>query len=217
MNEAITILSEITNNVEREIYIPMVSKLSSINIDFIRRELDKKLDGKSVESDIVSGLSRVSNPTLKSKIENEEPDSSIVIAEKYVLYSLIHSKPYAHFKQNAEFLFSGVRKEIYNLIEEKRQSNFDSNLIQSVFEEYENKSVIADIVNFSAKTNEGEEQEIQYYKDCLTKIYRNYLVNLKDKYLEERSREIDNIKRDELAKIIREIENKKNNINLEEL
>ena len=48
-------------------------------------------------------------------------------AEKYVLCAVLHKKPYAFFKTDVTYLFSGQRREIYkiisNLIETKPEIN----------------------------------------------------------------------------------------------
>lgn len=215
LNECIELLSGLSDSVERELYIPMVSELSSTNIDFIRRELDKKLEGKEVNKDLNTAFSK-KNSSVNTQVINEV-DSSVVVAEKYVLYSLIHQKPFAHFKSNAEYLFSGDRKDIYNLIENFKTTKSGHELVKSVYDSFVDKSKIADIVNFGAKSADSAENENKYYKDCLWVIYKNYLQIEQEKYVNEYKNEIDKLEREKIRKKIDEISTKLRNKDVGEL
>ena len=217
LNDCIEILSELKDSVERELYIPMVSDISATNIDFIRRELNKKLEGKNVAEDISVTFNK--NSTLKNRqtVEEVEEDDVIIYAEKYILYSMIHGKPYAYFKSNAEYLFSSYRKDIYNLIENLKAIKVGHELVKAVYESFEDKSKIADIVNFGAKSGENVENEGKYYKDCVWKVYKNYLSKLQKEYIEDYANEIDNLKKIEIKKKLDDISNKLRNKSVEEL
>ena len=140
-------------------------------------------------------------------------------AEKYVLYSLIHSKPYANLKTDISYLFTGERVDIYKKIDEKRKIFMGQQLVQSVYEDYgeDNISIIAEIVNYSAKSGEDEENEKKYYFDCLRNIYVNYLNNLLKTLSEKYTAEIDILKRKEISEQMKEISLKLKNKNVEEL
>lgn len=208
LNEAINILATLPSSVERELYIPMVSEIAGTNVDFIRRELEKKLAGQEIGTEIKSRLANVSKAQVKQfQDEQDNPNSVITKAEKYILFAMIHEKPYAYFKTDATYLFSGKRREIYNVIcQAKENSNGDS-LAQRVFDEYsgEDQSVIADIINYGAWTAEDEQNEKKYYEDCLWKVYENYLnITLKD-LMDEYSVEVDNNKRKDLSDKMKDI------------
>ncbi|MBQ8425271.1 MAG: DNA primase [Clostridia bacterium] len=221
LSEVIDVLVQVKNDVEREAYVPMVGEIASINVDFIKQEIIKKLDGKSVENEIENKLKKVVKTTIKTdeNDENNGKQKAIIKAEKYILYSLIHSKPFAHFKTDISYLFSGKRVYIYNLIMLKKNDYMDSELIENVFNEYgdEDKSIIADIINYGAESSESEENEKKYFIDCVLKVYVNYL-NEKLKLLsDEYTAEIDNIKRKEISEKMKDISLKLKNKNLEEL
>lgn len=224
LNEAIQILAQVKNDVERELYIPMVGEIASTNIDFIKQEIIKKLDGKSIQGDIENKLSKVNKTVLKDNLAKEiEADDSlnpaIIKAEKYILYSLIHSKPYAHFKTDISYLFSGKRVYIYNLIMLKKNDFMGAELVQNVFNDYgdEDKSIIADIVNYGAESAESEENERKYFIDCVRNIYVNYLSYKLKILSEEYTAEIDNLKRKEISEKMKEISIKLKNKSVEEL
>lgn len=217
LNEAIDVLSQISNGVERELYIPMVSELSSTNIDFIRREVDKKIDGKYNSEEVSKGLSTVSQVVTVPENEIEVEDDKVIRAEKYILYSLIHSKPYAHFKNNAEFLFSGKRKDFYNLVELKKSALSGIELLQSVYDSFDDNSFVADIVNFGAVSAEDTSSENKYYKDCLWVLYKNFLEKEQSRLLSEYEKEIDILIRNKITEKIHEITQKLKNKSVEEL
>ncbi len=220
LNEAIGVLSTLSSNVERELYTPMVSEAAATNIDFVKRELDKKVSGKSVANEIEAKLSGVKKIEPKDDLGEIESVSPVVIkAEKYVLCSLIHKKPYAYFKTDVTYLFSGKRREIYKLICNALEENPNANLVEDLYNDYndENQSMIVSIINNSAEAAEDEQGEKKYYNDCLWVIYKNYLQTCQKELSDEYSSEVDNYKRDELKKQLNEINFKLNNKKVEDL
>lgn len=221
LNAAIDILADIKNDVERELYIPMVGKIAETNVDFIKQEIEKKLAGNSVDEEVAGAFTKVRKTTTVKDEENEnlQITEAVLRGEKYILYSLIHSKPYTHLKTDISYLFTGNRVKIYNLIMQKTKEFPNQNLVQIVYDSYdaEDKSPIADIINFSAKTAEGEENSKTYYFKCLETVYRNYLLQKKSELSVEYDKEIDGIKRREIVNKLQEISKKIQKINVEEL
>ena len=218
LNEAIEILSSLSA-VERELYTGMVSDIASTNIDFIRREIDKKLAGKPVFDEIKAKFSNVTKTEIKEDLTEEETSPVIIKAEKYVLCAVLHKKPYAYFKTDVTYLFSGVRREIYKVISDTIVSNPEANLVQKLYEDYadENQPIIVDIINYNAQSAEDEQNEKKYYYDCLWLLYKNYLeISLKE-LTEEYSVEIDNLKRKELSEKMKDITLKLKSKKVEEL
>ena len=206
LNEAIDVLTSLSA-VERELYTGMVSEISSTNIDFIKRELDKKIAGKPVLDEIKAKFSNVQKTEVKQETVEEETSPVIVKAEKYVLCSILHKKPYAFFRTDVTYLFSGKRREIYKVICDIQAKNSEADLVQSLYNDYagENQSMIVDIINYNAQSAEDEQNEKKYYNDCLWLIYKNYLeIQLKE-LTEEYSVEVDNLKRKDLSEKMKEI------------
>lgn len=220
LNEALVVLSEIPSSVERELYTPMVSEISETNIDFIRRELDKKLSGKQIESEIKSNFEKpnITETKVAAPLSDEGVNSSVVLAENSVLCALAHGKPYAHFKNNAVHLFTGKRQQIYELIESLKKEKSGS-ILQELFERFsdDDKSQVLEIINASVKTGETEENEKQYYFDCVWKIYKHYLENKKLELSKKFASEVDNVKRSDLLKEIIELTQKIKNKKVDEL
>ena len=211
LNDAIDVLATLSS-VERELYAPLVSEISSTNIDFIKRELEKKNEGKSIYEELKSKLS---NGPKQEKKDSEETDDEganpvIVKAEKYVLCALLHQKPYAFFKNDATHLFSGRRREIYKIICDIKNNHPEKNIIQTIYNEFEhsNQNDIVEIINYSAKSAEDEQSEKKYYQDCLWKIYKFYLDNKMKELTDLYAEEVDLIKKKDLAGQIQEIAQK---------
>ena len=125
----------------------------------------------------------------------------------------------AFFKTDISYLFSGKRVYIYNLISMKKSNFTGKDLIENVFNDYgeEDKSVIADIINYGAESSESEENEKKYFYDCVRNVYINYLNEKLKSLSDEYTAEIDNLKRKEISEKMKEISLKLKNKNLEEL
>ena len=207
LNEAIDMLANLSNSVERELYAATVSEIASTNIDFIKRELAKKLEGKPIFEEIKSKFSQIkTQPNVDETIE-EIFSPVIVKAEKYILCALIHQKPYAFFKTDITYLFSGDRREVFKVISDISSKDQTVNTVSYLCDYYEgdNQSMILDIINYNAESAEDEENEKKYYYDCLWLVYKNYLeIKLKE-LTDEYSSEIDNLKRKELSEKMMDI------------
>ena len=216
LNDAIDILSNLSSSVERELYTGMVGEIASTNVDFVRRELSKKLEGKPVLDEIKNKfVSPVKTEVKDSFIEEETLSPTVIKAEKYVISAFIHGRPYAYFKNDQTHLFSGNRREIYKIICDIKENHPEKNIVETLYSEYdgENQSVIAELVNYSAISAEDEQYEKKYYEDCLWVIYKNYLETRLKELTESYDDEIDNIKRkeirDELVNVSSKLKNKK--------
>ncbi len=221
LNDAIDVLVSLSS-VERELYSPLVSEISATNIDFIKRELDKKAEGKSIYEELQSKLSVGSKISKKDEIDENEIESAnpvIVKAEKYVLCAILHQKPYAFFKTDATYLFSGRRREIFKIICDIKNNHPEKNIMQTIYNEYEhsNQNDIVELINYSAESAEDEASEKKYYYDCLWKLYKAYLDNKMKELTELYADEVDLIKKKDLASQMLEINQKLKNKKVEEL
>lgn len=208
LNEAIEVLAGLTSPVERELYTPMASEISSTNIDFIKREVEKRMAGKPVLKEIEARLNRTQKAVTKEidgEIESAMP--VVVKAEKYILCALIHKKPYAFFKTDITYLFSGKRREVYRLICDTVSKDPGVNLVQEMYNAFEDdgQAMIVDIINYNAESAEDEQNESKYYRDCLWIVYKNYLETKQKELSEEYSNEVDNLKKKEIAEQMKEI------------
>lgn len=220
LNEAIDVLAGLSNSVERELYAATVSEIALTNVDFIKRELAKKMEGKPILDEIKSKFVQT-KPIVQSAEEIVEETMSPVIvkAEKYVLCALIHKKQYAFFKTDITYLFSGERREVFKVLTDAISKDPAVNLVQYLCDYYEgdNQSKILDIINYNAESAEDEQNEKKYYYDCLWLIYKNYL-DVKQKELnDEYSSEVDLVRKEELKNKILDISSKLKTKKVDEL
>lgn len=205
LSDALDILASIDDSVERELYIPLASKTSKTNVDFLKKELDKKIEGKFNETELKNAFN-----VTKTVAVNEEFEVSPIIdkAEKYILYSLIHKKPYAYFKNDARHLFFGKYREIYVQIKTALNENPGVNLKDMLYNDYLDStgdgSIIADITNFGARSAENESDEKKYYEDCLWVLYKNWVESKITELTAKYSAEIDIEKRKQISEKINE-------------
>ena len=220
LNDAIEVLSQLNSDVERELYMPMVGDIAQTNIDFIRRELAKKMSGKSIANEVKNSLSNVKKTEIKDNdYDAENVNSVIVKAEKYILCALLHKKPYAYFKSDVTYLFSGARREIYKIISDYLSNNSAGDLVQHLYNDYqgEDQSMIVDIINYNAQSAEDEQNEKRYYMDCLWVLYKEHLETKLKELTEEYTNEVDNLKRKEISEKMKEISLKLKNKKVEDL
>ena len=220
LNEAIEVLSDLKSDVERELYMPMVGDIAQTNIDFIRRELAKKMSGKSIADEVQNSLSNVKKTEIKENdYDAENVNSVIVKAEKYILCALLHKKPYAYFKSDVTYLFSGARREIYKIISDYLTKNAGGDLVQHLYNDYqgEDQSMIVDIINYNAQSAEDEQNEKKYYMDCLWVLYKEHLETKLKELTDEYSNEVDNLKRKEIYEKMKDISLKLKNKKVEDL
>ena len=220
LNDAIEVLSELKSDVERELYMPMVGDIAQTNIDFIRRELAKKMSGKSIADEVKNSLSNVKKTEIKDNdYDAENVNSVIVKAEKYILCALLHKKPYAYFKSDVTYLFSGARREVYKIISDYLANNSAGDLVQHLYNDYQgdNQSMIVDIINYNAESAEDEQNEKKYYMDCLWVLYKEHLETKLKELTDEYTNEVDNLKRKEISEKMKEISLKLKNKKVEDL
>ena len=220
LNDAIEVLSELKSDVERELYMPMVGDIAQTNIDFIRRELAKKMSGKSIADEVKNSLSNVKKTEIKDNdYDAENVNSVIVKAEKYILCALLHKKPYAYFKSDVTYLFSGARREVYKIISDYLANNSAGDLVQHLYNDYQgdDQSMIVDIINYNAESAEDEQNEKKYYMDCLWVLYKEHLETKLKELTDEYTNEVDNLKRKEISEKMKEISLKLKNKKVEDL
>ena len=220
LSSAIDVLATLSN-VERELYTKMVGDIAATNVDFIKREIDKKLDGKEVYSEIKNSFTVGKQNQTKAIEDNDAENISpkVLKSEKYVLSAMLHDKPYAFFKTDVTYLFSGGRREIYKLICDIKNNHPDKNIIQTIYNEFDDdkQSDIVEIINISAQSGEDEQNEKKYYYDCLWNMYDNYLTGRLNELTNSFNDEIDNIKKGEILREIQSIKQKQKNKKVDEL
>lgn len=194
------------SEVEREMYLPLVSQESGLNIDFIRR-MSEGGENTAVESEAKKYI----EPNTSYKRETSPSDSKFIVAEKQVLSSIVQKRNYAYPKSNYSYLFSDSRKDMFEFLFENRDKE-QNELKESFYDAFAGHSDsesddASEIITFTLKGG-SEEKENQYYKDCLWLLYKRYLEAEKEKLSEEMAKEVETDKRREYMVKINEINQK---------
>lgn len=202
--DALGILKEVPE-VEREIYLGLVSEVSGTNKDFLKRQLEGIEPNNSDNVSVNNVLKRQAVKTL---------DNAIVKAQKFILSCMINLKPFAYFDKDVNYIFNGEEFiEICKAIESARGSVSSEQMVarckQYLGGNYEQE--LNEIINYCYAF--GDENENKYFKDCLWTVFKEYLDNKLELLNQELLHESDNEKRkqklSEIAKIVSAIKQKK--------
>lgn len=201
IEDALNVLREINSDVEREVYIDVVSEVSGTNVDFLKRQLaGEKIETKT-NAQVREEYSRKAVDTI---------DSAIIKAQKFVLSCIIHLKPFAHFEKDFSQIFVGDGYiEIAKAIQANRNSVSTKQMIDKckeyLLDSYD--ELFSEIINYEIAYGD-EENENKYFKDSLWIIYKNYLDNELEVLNKRLLCEQDNAERRKIIAKIAEIVNK---------
>jgi len=197
-----------TSAVEREMYLPLVSTVSGLNIDFIRRMMsgeNSQNDGSLEEKD---SQEKILPNTSYTRVVSA-PDASIVKAEKLVLSSILQKKNYAYPRSCYSYLFSEDRKEMFEFLFEHKDLE-KQELIGLFYEKFQDASneygndLASEIISYNMSSGD-ETHENAYYKDCLWLIYKKYLNDQIEEKTKRLSSIVENDKRKEVMTEINEL------------
>ena len=201
IEDALNVLREINSDVEREVYIDVVSEVSGTNVDFLKRQLA----GEKIETPnqpmVTEEYSRKAVDTI---------DSAIIKAQKFVLSCIVHLKPFAHFEKDFSQIFVG---EGYVEIAKAIEANKNSVSVKQMIEKCKeflldsNDELFSEIINYEVAYGD-EENESKYYKDSLWIIYKSYLDSRLEVLNKQLLVEQDNAERKKILTEIADIVNK---------
>ncbi len=191
VENALLVLKELSSEVEREVYIPLVAEMSNTNIDFLRRQMGG-----------IEGASALSNPQVfkNSREKVEAVDNALAKAQKFVLSCMLHLKPFAHFQKDVTFIFKGEEfVEFARAIEAARGSVSTAQMIErcKAFLGGNFQEDFDELITY-AYANGSEENEAKYFKDCLWVVYKSYLESHLQQLNTQLEGEVDNTKRKEI-------------------
>ena len=206
INEALEILRPL-DEVNREVYIGLVSELSNTNIEFLKRQLA----GDVVTKQNNSGNRRF-EPTREAV---KDLDSALVKAQKFVLSSMINLKPYAFLeKPIAEILAGEEFVKIGEAVDLSKGSVSAEQMIRRV-REYSGEELIDlvdEIINY-VDAFATQENESKFFKDSLWIVYKAFLDRELDRLNALLSETQDNAERKDImfkiANILNQIKLKK--------
>lgn len=201
-----------TSEVERELYLGLVSEVSGLNIDFVRRMSKGEETGTPVQDN--AGVQQKILPNTSYTREALPVDSSLIRAEKHVLSSILQKKNYAYPTNNYSYLFTGERARMFEFLFENRDKE-KAELISLFYNNFADagetgEDSASEIINISLSAG-GQEHENAYYKDCLFLIYKRYLSEQIDKKTKELETVVETDRRRQILTEINELVKKTKN------
>lgn len=202
LDKAIKVISESDKEFEREELLKKLSKLSKITYESLKRDLEGTAQ-KSAYKPVISQNEEIS-------ADNDEEETALIKAERYLLSAIINGKSYADVNDLDGLDFSSqLRTEIATLILElyDEASNYDGiALTEKLGEDYLNEMnlILCKVEEIFCP------DEKEYYNDCLRFIKMDNLET-DIGYLEEYAKaETDVVKQ---IKIIEKIQQKSRLLN----
>lgn len=165
-HSALEVLREIQSTVEREAYLPEISKKSGLQIDSLRRELYEKRDIKE-ESDVSN------NGTVGIDKKLTGKDAGYYTASRFILATMLAGKKYDLDGESLGSYFTDkTHLDIFNYVTLCRAENkniVSGNLFGVVDDEELNAIIGTRLIS-------GEEDsEKRFFKECALRLKKKYL------------------------------------------
>lgn len=200
--EAFEIIRTLGTNVDKEVYLKLVSKITNIAVDILRRDLDTN---KSV------AVEKQEEKAL------ERREDSIQKAIKFIIASFVHKKPYAHFEDIGTMYFKNPNhQKLFDYVKEcfDKDKSYTISSLFDIFDIDENPD-IKEIIDFNFA--EFGDKEEEYFRQSLKVIYNLGLRQKLEKLTEEFKNEPDLDKRRsigmQLMLVTKELNSRKNGEN----
>lgn len=197
VEKSLEVLSLLSTNSEREIYLNLISKKTNISIDLLRRDLENIQD-RSKTSEL-----KEHNDKVKEKLESRLTGDTKAV--RFVLASIIHKQEYSlpAFRQNLYFK-NKLYQKLYDFAVNAYKNN-KSYTISSLFDYFdsENNDDIAEIIGFNF--DEIGDKKKEYFMECLKLIEKDSLKEEQLVLLEKFKTERDLDERRKIASRLGEI------------
>lgn len=175
LNQIAKILSEVDNNIEKEVYIDKISIEHKISKEAIYGEVNKLTYSKNKDTKILERP--VSSYVRKEKIEEQKVDEAVLKREKMIIYLLINypEESYAKLKQviNSDLMKLEKNEQIVKKLYEEIEKGNSSNNILEQFEDTDTINYLSGIMAY-----DFEITDINKAIDDLVGIYtKEQLIN----------------------------------------
>ena len=203
LSEAFEIVRALGTNSEQEVYLKLLSKITNISVDSLRRDIGNV--AKSIEVDT----------TEQKSLEKRE--NSIQKAIKFIIASFVHKKEYASFDDINNMYFKNPNhQKLFDYLKDcyEKDKPYTVSSLFDMFDIDENPD-IKEIIDFNFA--EFGEKEEQYFRQSLHVIYNMGLKIKQENLMQEYKQESDLDKRRSIAMqlqiITKELQNRKNGDN----
>ena len=198
ISECFDIIRTLGTSYDKEVYLKLLSKLTNIAIDILRRDLDTEKEYK---------IDQTEEKTLERREDSNQK------AIKFVLASFVHKKPYAHYEEIGNMYFKNSNhQKLFDYVKGhfEKDTSYTISSLFDIFEVDENTD-IKEIIDFNFA--EFGDKEEQYFKQSLNAIYTLGLKLKQAKLTEEFKNERDLDKRRnigvQLTLVTKELNNRK--------
>ncbi len=204
LNEVAKILSNVTNSIERELYIEKIASEYKVSKESIYGEVNKLIYAKNI------GAKVLEKPIIKKEVKKETTkiDNAVVKRENLIIYLLINYPQESYSKIKNIVFEKDIKLEVNQKIlkkmyEEIEKGNINTDIL-NCFEEQEIINHISEIMSYDF--------EISDLNKCIEDIINTYekekLINRRQEILESlkntqnlSTEELNNLE-DELSNII---------------
>lgn len=203
LNQIAKILSEVDNNIEKEIYIDKISSEYKISKEAIYAEVNKIIYSKNKDQKV---LEKPTNTYIrKEKVEEQKIDESILKREKIVIYILINYPEESYVKLKDVITINEIKVEkdkeiIKKLYEQLEKGNINTKQIIDCFED-------ENIVNYLSGIMAGDFEILDINKciDDLISIYtKEKLVTKRNKIIKQLE-DTQGLTKEEIANLEKEL------------
>lgn len=192
IKSALVIIKNLETDAEKTIYLDMVRKLTSVPVDVLRNDLEKVKTDEPVAA----------VQEEKNVITNVEASDAFIVADKFILASLLYRKSWANLNDlnDATFLMPDA-KILLDYI--KSGTPEKPALVGGVFGriDVENSPFVQGVINYSFNEEIGKKE----WDDCLLKNKQRRLLIEKDE-IEKSFKTADVQQRKQLAQQMFEID-----------
>lgn len=167
LNEAFAILRKFKMSSERDIYLPLLSKISGVSTEVLRQDLN-----------IVSGKSIQQSGEVKPRDLDSNADA-LLKAQRFVIASALRNMEYVNELPIELCIKDNTLKKLYKMILDGREKGQPLNIstLFDIFDEEEAQTINTIIdINLDEYSATGE----KYYNNCVKKIKLFCLENQAD-------------------------------------
>ncbi len=192
IKSALALIKTLDTDAEKSIYLDSVRKLTNIPVDVLRQDLDNIKIEKPKEIDEKRNL------FIKENIEKD----AFIIADKFILASLLYKKPWAKIEEcdNVSFILPDA-KTLFDYL--KQSTPEKPALVGGVFDriDVDNSPFVQSVINCTFNDETGQ----KVWNDCLVKNEQRQILMEKDE-LEKQLSTANVDERKEIAKKLFELD-----------
>ena len=192
INEAIEILNDLSNEIEKDTYLSLIQNLSGANKDFLRRQIN-------------SNIQPVDKFVCKKEEMSDVKKEKIDLAEKFLLNIIYHkhcSAQLSEAKSKIKYFYDIFSEKAKQILIELENKSSVSQLVETFIND---KDIIGEIV-----VAEPPKDYEKVFWDCIKKLQNSYLSKEQAKLTEAIDKEVDRNTRNELLNKLQELTKERN-------